>query len=272
MRRPARDHRGPRQRRRHAQLNVFEPTARAPGLAGPPRRRARLRLGHVQPERGRGGPRTATASRRSSAPPTRTTSPPSTATATSSPANPIYTGRARSGARWACTWTTPWTCAATPTAACEHRPELRRTARPAIADVNGDGVARDRRVGQRLQLRRQPVPRPLPHAVHPQARPHALERQRLRLDGDPAARARAARPLAEDYNVIESACPTPVVADLDGDGRKEILYPSYDGKLHAYWLDKTEHGSWPYDVPRRRASASPASRWWPTSTATAARR
>jgi uncharacterized repeat protein (TIGR01451 family) len=28
----------------------------------------------------------------------------------------------------------------------------------------------------------------------------------------------------------------------------EILFPSYDGRLHAYWLDKTEHGNWPYDV------------------------
>ncbi|HYN43831.1 MAG TPA: VCBS repeat-containing protein, partial [Thermoanaerobaculia bacterium] len=40
-----------------------------------------------------------------------------------------------------------------------------------------------------------------------------------------------------------------VLADLDGDGKKEILFPSYDGKVHAYWLDRTEHGSWPYDVP-----------------------
>src|SRR3989442_3136092 len=43
--------------------------------------------------------------------------------------------------------------------------------------------------------------------------------------------------------------PSPAVADLDGDGFKEIIYPSYDGKVHAYWLDKTEHGSWPYTVP-----------------------
>ncbi len=28
----------------------------------------------------------------------------------------------------------------------------------------------------------------------------------------------------------------------------EILYPSYDGRLHAYWLDKTEHGEWPFAV------------------------
>src|SRR5438874_1862320 len=56
-------------------------------------------------------------------------------------------------------------------------------------------------------------------------------------------------PRSEDYNVIENVVPNAVVADLDGDGFKEILFPSYDGKVHAYWLDKTEHGSWPYTVP-----------------------
>lgn len=55
-------------------------------------------------------------------------------------------------------------------------------------------------------------------------------------------------PLAEDYNLIETAEANPVVADLDGDGKREILYASYDGKMHAFWLDKTEHGSWPYSV------------------------
>lgn len=55
-------------------------------------------------------------------------------------------------------------------------------------------------------------------------------------------------PLSEDYDVIESAEPNPAVADLDGDGIQEILYASYDGRLHAFWLDKTEHGSWPYSV------------------------
>ena len=55
-------------------------------------------------------------------------------------------------------------------------------------------------------------------------------------------------PLSEDYNVIESAMPNPVVADLDGDGEKEILFASYDGRLHAFWLDKTEHHNWPYNV------------------------
>jgi uncharacterized repeat protein (TIGR01451 family) len=42
--------------------------------------------------------------------------------------------------------------------------------------------------------------------------------------------------------------PNPVAADLDGDGNLEILHSSYDGRVHAYWLDKTEHGNWPYSV------------------------
>jgi uncharacterized repeat protein (TIGR01451 family) len=55
-------------------------------------------------------------------------------------------------------------------------------------------------------------------------------------------------PLSEDWNVIESNQPNPVVADLDGDGHQEILFSSYDGRVHAFWLDKTEHGNWPYAV------------------------
>jgi len=56
----------------------------------------------------------------------------------------------------------------------------------------------------------------------------------------------AAAPLSEDYSLIENSLPNPVTADLDGDGKKEILYASYDGRVHAYWLDKTEHGHWPF--------------------------
>lgn len=55
-------------------------------------------------------------------------------------------------------------------------------------------------------------------------------------------------PLSEDYSLIENAQPNPVIADLDGDGNLEILFASYDGRMHAFWLDKNEHGSWPFSV------------------------
>ncbi|MDX9851690.1 MAG: VCBS repeat-containing protein, partial [Anaerolineaceae bacterium] len=64
----------------------------------------------------------------------------------------------------------------------------------------------------------------------------------------------AAAPRSDNYNVIESSHPVPVVVDLDGDGIQEILYPSYDGRMHAYWLDKTEHGNWPYSVTKSTES------------------
>ena len=55
-------------------------------------------------------------------------------------------------------------------------------------------------------------------------------------------------PISESYSVIESAQPNPVLADLDGDGQLEILYASFDGRMHAFWLDKTEHHNWPYHI------------------------
>jgi hypothetical protein len=55
-------------------------------------------------------------------------------------------------------------------------------------------------------------------------------------------------PLSEDYHQIENAQPNPVIADLDGDGLQEVLFAAYDGRVHAFWLDKTEHSSWPYAV------------------------
>jgi hypothetical protein len=57
------------------------------------------------------------------------------------------------------------------------------------------------------------------------------------------------RPKSEDYNVIQNSVNNAVAADLDNDGRKEILFPSYDGRMYAYWLDKTQHGNWPYSIP-----------------------
>jgi uncharacterized repeat protein (TIGR01451 family) len=55
-------------------------------------------------------------------------------------------------------------------------------------------------------------------------------------------------PLSEDWTVILDAMPNPALADLDGDGELEILYASYDGRVHVFWLDGTEHHNWPYAV------------------------
>ena len=40
----------------------------------------------------------------------------------------------------------------------------------------------------------------------------------------------------------------PAVADLDNDGNKEIVFSSYDGRVHCFSLDGTEHGAWPFAV------------------------
>lgn len=55
-------------------------------------------------------------------------------------------------------------------------------------------------------------------------------------------------PICESYNIIESCMPNPVVVDMDGDGFKEILFASNNGKVHCFRLDKTEHHNWPYSV------------------------
>lgn len=51
-----------------------------------------------------------------------------------------------------------------------------------------------------------------------------------------------------DWEIINRCMPDPVCADVDGDGTLEILYPDFAGKLNCYWLDHTQHGSWPIDV------------------------
>jgi uncharacterized repeat protein (TIGR01451 family) len=52
-------------------------------------------------------------------------------------------------------------------------------------------------------------------------------------------------PLSQDWHVIETAMPNPALADLDGDGELEIIYASYDGRVHAFWLDQS---GWTYSV------------------------
>ena len=129
----------------------------------------------------------------------------------------------------------------------EHRPNFADSA-PVIADVNGDGISEIVVVGNVYNCGTDPY-------TSLYQMPFILKVDRTRWSGSGfdwttiPVPGPGSGPLSEDYNVIETAEPNPVVADLDGDGKKEILFPSYDGKLHAYWLDKTEHGSWPYKVP-----------------------
>jgi hypothetical protein len=129
----------------------------------------------------------------------------------------------------------------------EHRPNFADSA-PIVADVDGDGTPEMVVVGNVYNCGTSPYTS-LYHM------PFVLKLDRTRWSGSgfdwtaiPSPPG-GSSPRSEDYDVIETALPNPVAADLDGDGRLEILFPSYDGRLHAYWLDKTEHGSWPFTVP-----------------------
>ena len=128
----------------------------------------------------------------------------------------------------------------------EHRPNMANSA-PTIADLDGDGTREIVIVGNVYNCGTDPY-------SDLYEMPFVLNGDRTRWKSGaydwtviPTPDAKAA-PLSEDYNLIENNVPNPVTADLDGDGVMEILYPSYDGRLHAYWLDKSEHGEWPFVV------------------------
>ena len=114
-----------------------------------------------------------------------------------------------------------------------------------IADVNGDGSMEVVATGNVYDC----------YAGYPPSRYDGVyifnaDRSRFNADGFDwqTVPVDTGAPLTEDYDVIESNQPNPAVADLDGDGRMEIIYASYDGRVHAFWLDKTEHGNWPFSV------------------------
>lgn len=129
----------------------------------------------------------------------------------------------------------------------EHRPNFANVG-PAIADVNRDGVREIIVPGDVYDCA---IGDPDGDMYY---LPWILKLDRTRWSGsgydwtvlpNPSANA---GPLTQDYNVIEYAVTNAVIADLDNDGKQEILYSSYDGKIHAYWLDKTEHSSWPFEA------------------------
>lgn len=128
----------------------------------------------------------------------------------------------------------------------EHRPNF-ADAPPAIGDLDGDGSNEIVVVGSFYDCD-SPTYQQLFQV------PIVLEVDRTRWASGaydwtalPVPDANAA-PLAIDYEVIESAEANPALADLDGDGEKEIVHASYDGRVHAWWLDRSEHGVWPFDV------------------------
>ena len=135
------------------------------------------------------------------------------------------------------------------TCGLQHRPNFANSA-PAIADVDGDGTLEIVVVGDVYNCAiGDDINGDLYHL------PWIFKLDRTRWSGSDfdwtiiPSPAPNSGPLSEDFNVIQNSVTNAVVADLDGDGRKELLYPSYDGRIHAYWLDKTEHGNWPYKVP-----------------------
>ncbi len=142
----------------------------------------------------------------------------------------------------------------------QHRPNFANAA-PAIADLDGDGT-------QELI-----VPGDVYNCAIGDSEgdlyylPWILKRDRTRWTTPnfnwtvlPPAGQSSAATIQGQYATIEDAVVNAVPADLDGDGQKEIIFASYDGKVHAWWLDKTEKHSWPYVVPGSgfRFAAEPA--------------
>ncbi|MEG2097267.1 MAG: FG-GAP-like repeat-containing protein [Pseudoflavonifractor sp.] len=59
-----------------------------------------------------------------------------------------------------------------------------------------------------------------------------------------------ARKAQDDVSVATGVFSEPVCSDLNGDGKQEILFNAYNGKLHCFGLDGKEHGNWPFRLPQ----------------------
>ncbi len=57
--------------------------------------------------------------------------------------------------------------------------------------------------------------------------------------------------LQSNVSIASMVQQTPVIEDLDGDGKPEILFNSYNGKVHCFNLDKKEPYAWPYSLTKR---------------------
>ncbi len=142
----------------------------------------------------------------------------------------------------------------------QHRPNFANAA-PAIADLDGDGSKELIVPGDVYNCAVGDPDGDLYYL------PWILKRDRTRWMSPsfdwtviPPAGQSSAATIQGQFGIIENAVVNAVPADLDGDMQKEIIFASYDGKVHAWWLDKTEKHSWPYVVPGSgfRFAAEPA--------------
>lgn len=114
-----------------------------------------------------------------------------------------------------------------------------------VVDVNGDGVNEVVAIGNVHNCHTSPY-------TNLYNTPYILNLDRTRFNAGgfdwTTPPIDTGAPVIENYNILESVESNPVTVDLDGNGKLEILFASYDGKMHAFWLDKTEHGHWPFAV------------------------
>ena len=61
----------------------------------------------------------------------------------------------------------------------------------------------------------------------------------------------------DQFSLAGSVESVPAVADVNGDGVNEIIFNSFDGKVHCFSLKDSQHelAGWPYTLPQSTASA-----------------